>query len=87
MPHAIDHPHYLIKYKDKGTKIPIFKLFNELGKIWKMQSKLCKIPISHVFMIRIENNLEINTAPDQHFKIQMLNLWMSWENFCPNLIR
>ena len=26
-----------------------------------------------------------NTAPDQHFKIQMLNLWMSWENLCPNL--
>ena len=21
----------------------------------------------------------------QHFKIQMLNLWMSWENLCPNL--
>ena len=25
------------------------------------------------------------TAPDQHFKMQMLNLWMSWENLCPNL--
>ena len=24
-------------------------------------------------------------SPDQHFKIQMLNLWMSWENLCPNL--
>ena len=32
-----------------------------------------------------EKNLEIYTAPDQHFKIQMLNLWMSWENLCPNL--
>ena len=34
---------------------------------------------------RIGKNLEIYTAPDQHFKIQMLNLWMSWENLCPNL--
>ena len=32
----------------------------------------------------ILKNLEIYTAPDQHFKIQMLNLWMSWENLCPN---
>ena len=32
-------------------------------------------------------NLEIYTAPDRHFKIHMLNVWMSWENFlnCPNL--
>ena len=33
----------------------------------------------------ILKNLEIYTAPDQHFKIQMLNLRMSWENLCPNL--
>ena len=24
-------------------------------------------------------------SPDQHLKLQMLNLWMSWENLCPNL--
>ena len=29
--------------------------------------------------------MEIYTAPDQHFKIQMLNLSMSWENVCSNL--
>ena len=25
------------------------------------------------------------TAQDQHFKIQILNLWMNWENLLPNL--
>ena len=33
----------------------------------------------------ILKNLEIYTASDQHFKIQMLNLRMSWENLGPNL--
>ena len=37
------------------------------------------------FLLWIGKNLEIYTAPDQHFKIPMLNLWMSWENLCPNL--
>ena len=27
----------------------------------------------------------IYTAQDQHFKIRILNLWMNWENVCPNL--
>ena len=25
------------------------------------------------------------TAQNQHFKIQILNLWMNWEKLCPNL--
>ena len=29
--------------------------------------------------------LENIHSPDQHFKIPMLNLWMSWANLCPNL--
>ena len=24
-------------------------------------------------------------AQDQHFKTQILNLWMNWEKLCPNL--
>ena len=24
-------------------------------------------------------------AQDQHFKIQILNLWVNWETLCPNL--
>ena len=37
-PHVVvlkDHyqPHHLTKYEEKGTKISIFKLFSELGKI------------------------------------------------------
>ena len=49
-----------------------------------MQSRLFKNP-NFPSLLWIEKNLEIYTAPDQHFKIQMLNLWMSWENLCPNL--
>ena len=30
-------------------------------------------------------NLEIYTAQHQHFEIELLNLWMNWENLCPNL--
>ena len=35
MPHVLlkDHPYHLTKYEGKKTKISIFKLFNELGKI------------------------------------------------------
>ena len=53
-PHVIvlkDHPqpHLLTKYEGKGTKISIFKLFSELGKIWKCNLGFSKIPISHFF--------------------------------------
>ena len=57
---------------------------HHLTKYLEMQSKLnqkSQFPIS----LWIENSLEIYTAPDQHFEIQMLNLWMSWENLRPNL--
>ena len=53
MPHVIvpkDHPHDLNKYEGKGTKILIFKLFNELGKIWKCNLSFSEIPIFHLFM-------------------------------------
>ena len=40
-----------------------------------------QFPISY----ELEKSLEIYTAPDQNFKMQMLNLWMSWKNVCPNL--
>ena len=85
MSHVIvkDHPYYLTKYEVKGTKISIFKLFNEMAENLEMQSKLFKNP--NFPSLWIEKNLEIYTVPDQHFKIQMLNLWMSWENLSPNL--
>ena len=70
-------PHHLTKYEDKGTKISIFKLFSELGKIWKYNLGFSKIAIPISFMNY--------TAPDEHFKIPMLNLWMRWGNLCPNL--
>ena len=38
------------KYEGKGTKISIFKLFSELGKIWKCNLGFSKIPVSIYFM-------------------------------------
>ena len=70
-----------MKAKDK---ISIFKLLSELEKFWKCNLGFSKIPISHLFY-ELGKNLDICTAPNQHFKIQMLNLWMSWENICPKL--
>ena len=68
----------------KGSRISIHKLFGELEKIWKCNLGFSKISISHLFLW-IGKKLEIYKAPGQHFKIQMLNLWMSWESLCPNL--
>ena len=36
-------------------------------------------------LLKIGKTLEVYTFHDQHFKIQILNLWMNWENLCPNL--
>ena len=36
-------------YEGKGTKITTFKLFSELGNIWKCNLGLSKISISHLF--------------------------------------
>ena len=52
MPHVVvlkDHPHHLTKYESKGTKIQIFKIFNELGEILKCNLDFSTIPISHLF--------------------------------------
>ena len=43
------HPYHLTKYEGMETKISIFKLFSELGKIWKCNLGFSKIPISHLF--------------------------------------
>ena len=44
-----DCPHHLTKYEGKGTsKIPIFKLFSELRKIWNGSLGYSKIPF-HFF--------------------------------------
>ena len=77
MPHVIelkDQPHNLTEYKGKGTKI---------SKFWNFLVNWGKF--GNAISLWIEKNLEIYTAPDQRFKVQTLNLWMSWENLCPNL--
>ena len=54
--------------------------FSNFSVNLEMQSRLFKSP-NFPSLLWIGKNLEIYTAPDQHFKIQMLNLWMSWETF------
>ena len=50
----------------------------------EVQPKLFKNPnFPSLFMNW--KKLEVYTAQDQHFKIQILNIWMSWEKLCPNL--
>ena len=61
-----------------------FQSFQWTGKNLEIQSRVFKNP-NFPSLSWIIKNLEIYTAPDQDFKIQMLNLWMSWENLCPNL--
>ena len=68
----------------QGDKNLNFQTFQWIGENLEMQSRLFKNP-NFPSLLWIEKNLEIYTAPDQHFKIQMLNLWMSWENVCSNL--
>ena len=87
-PHVVlkDHRHHLLtKYEGKGTKISFFKLFIKLGIIWKCNLGFSKKTISHLFY-NLEKSLKYtHTAQDQHFNIQILNLWMNWEKLCPNL--
>ena len=75
-PHVVlnDYPHRLTKNEGKWiSKIPIFKHFSELAKIWKCSLASSKFQFSTSFM-----NLEKlgYTAQDQHLRIQILNLWM-----------
>ena len=63
------------------TKNLVFKLFSELGKIWK-----CNLSCTNLsYLLWAGKNLEVYTAQDQHYKIQILNLWTNSENLCPNL--
>ena len=64
----------------QGGKNINFQTFQWIGENLEMQSRLFKSP-NFPSLLWIGKNLEIYTAPDQHFKIQMLNLWMSWETF------
>ena len=52
-----DHLHHLTKYESKGTKISIFKLFSELGKIWKcnLGFQISQFPISFMNWEKLEN--------------------------------
>ena len=65
--HMLHHSHHLTKYEGKGTKISIFKLFSELGKIWK-----CNLGFS-----------KNSNFPSLLTGYQILNLWMNWEKLCP----
>ena len=56
-----------------------FQIFSDLGKNWKCSLVFSKIPVFHPFYEWGK------TDQDQHFKIQILNLWMNLEKLCPNL--
>ena len=70
--------------KAKGQKSQ-FSNFSEFGKIWKYNLGFSKIPVSHLIYELRKCWKYSYTGPDRHFKILMLNLWMSWENLCPHL--
>ena len=86
MPHVIilkDHPHHLTKYEGKGTKISIFKLFSELGKIWKCSLSFSVIPISHLFH-ELGKTWKY-TQTQTNISKSKCWIWMICENLCPNL--
>ena len=62
---------------NQGDKNLNFLTLQRIAENLEIQSRFSKIPILISFMNY--------TVPDQHFKIPMLNLWMSWGNLCPNL--
>ena len=55
--------------KARGQKSQFSNFSVNCGKIWKCHPGFSKIPISHLFY-------ELGKT---------LNLWMRWENLCPNL--
>ena len=64
----------------------IFKRFSEWGKIWKCNLGFSKIPVSHLFYYKLGKTWKYSYRPQgQHFKIQILNLWVNLENSFPNL--
>ena len=64
----------------QGDKNLNFQTFQWIGENLEMQYRLFKNST-----LWIGKNLEKYTAPDQHFKIPILSIWMSWENLCSNL--
>ena len=70
--------------KARGLQNSQFSNSSVNQKNLEVQPKLFKNPnFPSLFMNW--KKLEVYTAQDQHFKIQILNIWMSWEKLCPNL--
>ena len=87
MPHWLLSDHHTIgpNKKAKGQKSHFSNLLVTREKLGNAKSRLWKNP-NFRSLLCIGKNLEIyDTVPDQYFKVQMLNLWMSWENLCSNL--
>ena len=63
-----------------------YQFSNFLMNWGKFGSAICAFQKSRFSsFMNWENLVKIYIAQDQHFKIQILNLWMNWENLCPNL--
>ena len=65
------------------AKILIFKLFNELGKIWKCDLGFSKIQI----FLSLMNQEKLGSihCPRPTFQNPNFKSWMNWEKWCPNL--
>ena len=73
-----NRPSFLLWWKEHLAK------HRKDSRYYETDCRLFKNP-NFPSLLWIGKNLEIYTAPEQHVKIPMLNLWMSWENLCPNL--
>ena len=85
MPDVIlkDHLHHLTNMKARGQKYQFSNFLMNWGNL-EVQSKLFKNANFPSFL-GIRKNMKVYTTQDQHFEIQILKLWMSWEKLCPNL--
>ena len=63
----------------------IWQNMNFLMNWWKFECAIWAIQKSKFSsLLWTGKNLKVYTAQDQHFKIQILNLWINWEKLCPN---
>ena len=74
-----DHHHRLKNYEGKGTKVSVFKLFNELRKIWNCNLGFSKIQILLSFM----NWEKIGSIHSP--RLTFWNFKMNLEKLCPIL--
>ena len=71
-------------WRQGNFKNPNFQTILWIGKNLEVEPRPFKNP-NFPSLLWIGNNLVVCKAQDQRLKIQILNLWMNWENLYPNL--